>query len=294
MQKNIIYLLILTILTFFLFIHNIAIQQSIINACQLFLTNVFPSLFPMFIISDLMIYFRLPELLCQIFGKLFSKYFHTSPYGAFAFFTSLFCGTPANAYIIKNLIIENKINLKEASYILSFSFFNNPLFLFTMYQNIFPNNYQIIIKLLIIPYLVNLIIAFILKPKETTKKSIIFKTNNKQFSDILIESIKQSMNTMLIILGTITVFFILNKMINPTNIPFISGILEISQGLNNLKIANLTIKTKELLAILFTSFGGLSIHLQIKSIFKDTKISFKLFFIARFLQCILSILLIFL
>ena len=88
----------------------------------------------------------------------------------------------------------------------------------------------------------------------------------------------------------VTIFFILNDILNPTNIPLFSGFFEISQGLNTLIIANISYKIKEILAIFFISFGGLSIHLQIKGILSDTKISYKTFFLYRIYQSILSVL----
>jgi len=103
-------LLLLTIFTIILFKNNILIQETIIKSCHLFITKLFPSLFPMMIISDCFIYFGLPELLCKYFGKLFEKIFHTSPYGAFAFIISCFSGTPSNSYIIKNLVLKNSLN----------------------------------------------------------------------------------------------------------------------------------------------------------------------------------------
>ena len=107
--------------------------------------------------------------------------------------------------------------------------------------------------------------------------------------DILLESIKKSMNTMLMILGTITLFFVINAIINPLNKPLISGILEVSQGLNQLGIVNLSISLKEVYTLLFVCFGGLSIILQIKSILDDSKISLNTFFKARVLQALIAI-----
>ena len=114
----------LILFTLFLFQQNELIQKTILSSCELFLTKLFPSLFPMMILSDLFLYFGLPDLLCKYFGSLFQKLFHTSPYGAFAFFISCFSGTPSNAYVIKNLYLENCLSKEEASKILSFSFFS--------------------------------------------------------------------------------------------------------------------------------------------------------------------------
>ena len=284
-------LIILTILTIFIFYHNEAIQTSILNACNLFITKLFPSLFPMMILADCFIYFKLPELLCHYFGHFFSKYFHTSPYGAFAFFISCFSGTPSNAYTIKSLYNQNYLTAEESSKILSFTFFSNPLFLYTMLSLIFKDNPSSIYKLLFLPYLVNIIIG-ILSPKTPTTIQNITQKKQENFGTMLSSSIKNAMNTLLLILGTISVFFLINTIINPYQIPFITGTLEISQGLNSLINTNLSLKIREILAIIFISFGGLSIHMQIKGILSDTSIKYTSFLKGRIIQTILSILII--
>ena len=292
MQKNNFYLIIISLFTILLFVLQDKVQASILASCNLFITKVFPSLFPMFILTDLLIYLEMPELLAKMFGKLFRKVFHTSPYGAFMFFTSLFSGTPANAYIVKNLVEENKLTIDEANYVFSFSFFTNPLFYLTMLKTIFKDS-QIIIKLFLIPYISNLIVGFILRPKQINNTRIIKNNKSKTLIETLLESIKKSMNTMLIILGTITLFFILNAIINPLNNPLISGLLEVSQGLKSLGLANLNLNVKQLYTLLFVCFGGLSIILQIKSILTDTNISLKTFIKARLIQTLIAICLLF-
>lgn len=291
MQKNKLSFIILTIITFYLFINNNLIQQSILEATNLFFQKIFPSLFPMLILCDAFIYFNVPQLLANTLGKYFNKLFHLNNHAIFAFFISLFSGTPSNAYVIKELLTKNLITKEEAQYLISFSFFTNPLFYLTMLNSIFTSQ-KIIWKLFITPYLINTIIAFILRPKKTTINKKIIKEQKENFSEFLSKSIQKSMNTLLMILGTITLFFIINTLINPNHNPLINGLLEISQGLHLLKKAKLTIKYKEILTILFVSFGGLSIHLQIKSIFEQTKISLKTFYKARLIQIILSIILI--
>lgn len=294
MKKNKITLLILAGFTVVLFQKNQWIQTCILNACSLFFYRVFPSLFPMFILCDCFIYAGFPDLLSHYFGTFFSKVFHTSPYGAFAFFMSLFSGTPANAYIMKQLVLEGKLSSEEASYILSFSFFSNPLFYYTMLNLIFPNSSAVILKLFCAPYLTNLFLGVLTRPSKPKENYRILLHKSEAFTSTLIHSIEKSGNTMLMILGTITFFYILNGIINPMNHVFLSGILEVSQGLNLVATLDVSFKLKEFLVLIFVSFGGLSIHLQIKSILNDTSISFRQFFKARVLQCIFSIVLVFL
>ncbi len=289
MQKNNIFLLLTCIFLSLLFLANNLIKECVLASCNLFITKIFPSLFPMFIISDLLMYFGLPELLCKYLGPFFSKIFHTSPYGAFAFFMSLFSGTPTNAYIVKNLVEEQKLSSLEGSYILSFAFFTNPLFYFSMLKSIFNNQPLIIFKLLLIPYLVNLLLGFIFRDKKCITSPLVIVTKKKSFSKVLINSIEKAMHSLLMILGTITFFYIINALLNPLKIPYITGLLEVSQGLTAIEKINIPLLYKELWTIIFVSFGGLSILLQIKSIILDTSINFKLFLKRRFYQIIISI-----
>jgi len=292
MKQNKLPLILLTIITIFLFQNSVLIQETILKSCHLFITKLFPSLFPMMILSELFLYFGLPEYLCHLFGKAFSKIFHTTPYGAFAFFIACFSGSPTNAYVIQNLVSKQYLTAEEASHILSFSFFNNPLFIYTMLSLIFPNDLKTVLIILILPYLVNCLIGIITRPSKRNVSSTISPNTSEKFGIFFTQSIRNSMNTLLFILGTITIFFILNAFINPQNIPFISGLLEISQGLNSLINFNSNLFIKKILATMMISFGGLSIHLQIKGIISKNNISYSKFLKMRILQTMISIFLI--
>ena len=289
MKKNIFSFFLLSLCLIILFKNNLEIHDAIINACTLFMTKLFPSLFPMMILSDLLLYFKIPDLIAKTLAPIWPKIFHTNPYGAFVFFISCFSGTPTNAYIIKNLVTEKKLNSAEATHLLGFSFFNNPLFLYTMLSLIFPNNYLTVLKILIIPYIINLFLGIIIRPSTKQDTAFIFNEKKENLGEFLSNSIKNTMNTLLFILGSISLFFILNTILNPQNYPFLTGFLEISQGLNALLTPLLSLKAKELLAIFFISFGGLSIHLQIKGILSNTTISYLSFFRYRLLESSLSL-----
>lgn len=68
----------------------------------------------------------------------------------------------------------------------------------------------------------------------------------------------------------------------------LNGIFDLTNGvfLTSL-ISNENIKG--IIIIFFFAFGGISVHMQTKSIIADTKIKYKNFLIGRLLQVILSI-----
>ena len=205
---------------------------------------------------------------------------------------SLFSGTPTNGYIVTNLVKEKNLNSKDASIILSYSFFLNPLFLYNMINSIL-NDSNITIKIILITYLTNFIIAIFYRKYNYQNINIQNNINKKNLSNVLTDSINHAFSTLTNILGTMIFYFIIcegiNFFIENTNINcFINGFLEVTGGLSKLKDLNISFSLKKIVTIIFISFGGLSIHSQIKSIINDANISYKPFLKARFIHAILA------
>ena len=280
----------------FIFTNNKEVAEVILNATNLFLNKVFVSLFPMFIINDILIHINIPYYFYQIFNRLFLKIFHTSGLGAYVFIMSLISGTPSNAYILKELVNDHKLSTEEANHFLTFTYFSNPFFLTMMLTSIFTP--KTTLKIIFIHYLSNIIIGILLRKKAPKITTQTFKPENKKNGSILINSINKSISTLLMILGTVTFYMIVTYIIT---FPFkenillktlTSGFLEITNGLNNLIHLNIYTKIKEIIAIAIISFGGLSIHTQIKAILEDTKINYQYFLKGRILHTLIGIILI--
>lgn len=279
---------------FFIFKNNNQVAHVIITAVNLFLNRVFVSLFPMFILNDFLINCGLPILFYHMFNPLFKKLFKTSGTCAYVFIMSLISGTPSQAVILKNLVATKLITTEEANHFMMFTYFSNPLFLFMKLSEIFPTNTAI--KLIFIHYFSNIIIGLIVRNKaplnieNITINQIINKTT-------LTNSISKAMSTLLMILGTIVFYMLLTYIIInilPVHGIFkvlVSGVLEITNGLHMLVSYTATSKIKEILAVAIISFGGLSIHTQIKALIEDTNISYNYFLKGRIMQTIISIIL---
>lgn len=286
MKKTIFSILLLLFCLGLLFVKNTIIQESIISASQLFFYKVFPSLFPMMILSDLFFYFHVPEVISHFLGPLFSRFFHMSFQGCYLFLLSCISGSPANVYAMKNLVLENQLSMEEACYLVSFSFFQSPLFLYSAISSFAPNSH--VFYLMLIPYVSNLILGFFTRPVfsfQNIKKSPTYQEFGLFFSN----SLKNVMNTLTFVLGSMVFFFLVNSLINPKNVAFLKGILEISQGLYALRSFENSLFVKELLAMIFVSFGGLSIHMQVKGILSEAGIPYLPFLKGRIYEIIVSI-----
>ncbi len=289
--KNNLYLFIILFFLFLLFQNNIVFKNCILNGCLLFFEQVFPSLFPMFILNDLLLNYNFFFWIEKTIHKIFKKLFGFSKCASYIFVMSMTSGTPTNAYLTANLVKENKVSKKDAGIILAYSCFLNPLFLFTMLNFIFHHQ-GTAIKLICIHYGLNFFIAFLFRKYPYEQKE--FKTSTpKNFTSTLSKSLKRSTDTLFLILGTIIFYFILCEGINLfINSPLLNclmnGILEATGGL--VKISSLQINNhlKEILVSLFISFGGLSIHSQIQNIISEVGISAHSFFLGRCLHAFLS------
>lgn len=276
--KKIIILLFLTLFLLNIFRYNDIVTLSSLKALELWRVRLFPSLFIMFIVNDLII------------NTEIIKFKNNN---TLAFSLSLFSGTPTNAYIIKELYINNRISLNSANNLLLYTNFSNPLFLYNILSTIF--NKTIVFKLILIHYISNIIISFFIK-KETTYNNR-NETANLKVTKILEQSIKKSINTLLMILGTVTFFMILSNLtiklfsLNIYLEILLKGLLEITQSLNELAAITLNLELKQLLALTIISFGGISIHMQVYSILNETKINYKFFLKGRIYQTLISILL---
>ena len=291
--KNNFTALLIIFFMYLLFKYNYIINNSVITATNMFLYKVFPSLFIMFVLNDIIINSRILHDIFIYLAPIFNKIFNTSGLAVEAFILSLLSGTPSSAIIIKELLINNDITLDDANKLIAFTYFSNPLFLYNILNMSF-NTYTTI-KIILTHYITNILIGLIFRGKKTSIKNLCRQNNKKQnIITLLPESIKKSMNTLLIILGTITFYLIIsNLIVNLINLnifieAIFKGLLEITQALNLLPNILCPNKIKEIIALAIISFGGLSIHTQVIAIINDTNLSYKKFLIGRVIHVLLG------
>lgn len=296
MKKNIVNLFLILIIMLFcyeLLTKSNDIKTSIIISFDLWKNNLFPYLFPFFIISDLLINFNFIEIINKYFNKYMYKIFKINSASSFIFFMSIISGIPSNAKYINSLIKNKQMDVYEAQKILLFSHFCNPLFILGFIANILGNR-KLAILILLVHYSTNIVIGLIFRNYHPNKNVNI---NNKKitnnFSKIISNSILNSINTLLLILGVISFFSCITTIINTTLSSqllksIICGIFEITQGINQISLLNISNKLKVSLITFIVSFGGLSSHMQVMSILEDTQIKYIPYFLSRILHGIIA------
>lgn len=310
--SNLSILCVIVIICIEVLIESESVLESVKFSFNIWQNNIFPSLFPFFVIGNMLICLGFPALIGELLKNVMYKLFKINGTGSFVIILSILSGFPSSAKYTKELLLKGDLNEEEATKILTFSHFSNPLFILGTLAIMFLNNKEIGISILISHYIGNLFVGLIFRnyyisKKDTVKISIknaIRKMNkskvNKSFGEILSNSIVGSINTLLLILGTVTIFLVLTTLINNNlNIPiyyktFINGIFEMTQGLKYLSMLKIPLYKQGLIAVFFLSFGGLSVHMQVLSIISDTKIKYFPYFIGRILHASISTLIFFL
>ena len=299
MKKKIYSLIVLFCLSFvifFIFTNSSIINDSIFFSYELFIKNIFPSLFPMFIISYILVEIGIPEFLCSIFYKFFNKLFLVKSDASFVFFMSMLTGFPSSAKYIDMLIEKNRIDSHDASKILIFTFFSNPLFIVNTVGIMFLDNINLGFIILVSHITGNILVGLLFRNYNKTNstdiidarkgiKVLINKINTTSFFSVFLNSIKDAINTMILIFGIIVTFQIIISIL-PCNM-FFKGIIEMTTGLRLITIYD-NLYFKVFLSTFFISFGGLCIHTQIMNILNKKGVRYLPFLFARIIHGIIS------
>lgn len=217
------------------------ITKETINTLKILINNVIPILLPTLILSNLLINSNLPYII--------NKYLKINP----IYILSIITGSPTNASILSNYNNITKI--------LSLTNYPSLLFIYNYLTKIY--NHKLSILLILLNILSNIIIYHIIKPNKLT-----FLYNKQPFTTSLTNSIKQTTNTLLIIITSTILYSIL-----PTSLiqnkylkTLLLSITEITSSLNNLTYIKLPINIKLLFTCITISTTGLCIQTQILSI----------------------------
>lgn len=255
------------------------INSNIIKTCTIFLKNIFPSTFPILVISSLFLNLNLYKIIIKLFGKINKKIFNITNSQTFILFMSLFSGFPSSSKLSKEMYEKKLISKTEIQKIILYTHFANPIFILSIVSY---HKYLVLVS----HFISNIIIALLLKNIYKNNNNIILNnSSNKNITKIFFESITNSINTCMFILGTLITFNILSSIIN---IPIFNVILELSNGINYINTLEQSIKIKTILIGSLISFGGLCIHLQVYGILSDIKIKYYPYLLSRIFHAIIT------
>lgn len=283
------------------FLVNLIIYRNLVFdtvgfSLNIWITSLLPALFPFFIVSDILINYDVIKYFPKVIRNSIKYLFNVSDNGLVIILLSMLSGFPSNARNIKNMYLDKKITKEEGEHLLYFTHFSNPMFILGTIPLILNSN-KISKYILISHYLANIILGICLRKYNRVNDSnnSNYKEDKHNFGLVLTTSIRKSLDSVLSILGTLTVFLIISTLLinffnlNNTSSLLVKSILELTSGLKELGSYNLLNKYLLIISSCILSFGGLSVHMQVINELVDTDISYKNYFIGRILQVVLSL-----
>ncbi|MCB5712890.1 sporulation protein [Lactonifactor sp. BIOML-A3] len=277
------YLLPLLLLLFFLlFCPEIAFAASK-RGLLLWFQSLLPSLLPFMILSNILIKTNVLEKWIALPKKLWNILFGLSPNGAYALLLGVFCGYPMGAKVTADLYGSGKISREEACYLLTFSNHPGPMFVssFLLLETLHKEEY-IGISFLIL-YTGSFITSLLFRSGYKKKESHLTK-HKKEVSRrpplgvIIDTSIMNGFEGITKLGGYIILFSVCSGMIQtftflPAPLRYaLLGITEISTGTAAIAQTACPFFLKYAIIMALTSFGGLCIMAQTKSMINETSL----------------------
>ena len=290
---------ILCLTIFILFIVNSnEVSNSICASIDLCTNTIIPSLFPFFIISELMISGNIANWIGKIFRKPCNILLGISGMSAFPILMGTLCGFPIGAKLVVSFFEKGYISKKEAERTLCYCNNPSPAFLINAVGGILYSNKKIGIVLLCTTLVTSIIIGifcnFMFGKTYKDSPSIYFNQQTK--IPEITKLIEECVMPILKICAYIIFFSALMGCIKNIMVHFninnslqamLYGIIELSGGTQAISLLNKNVFSMCLLSFAI-GWSGLSVHLQIMSMRKNNAISVKPYIIAKFIQGIVN------
>ena len=276
-------------------IYSKVISNYIKDGLIICLDILIPSMFIFLVISDFCQKTSVLDLILKPFsyvcGKLFKLDYSLGPTLLF----SLICGYPAGIHLISELVLKNKIDRKTATRMLYFCVNSGPAFLIggisiPIFNNIIPG------IILFTSQIISFFIIGTLCSIGAKAKTVSLTKSKPQKVNAFISSVKSAIHSMIIIcsftlffsgiIGIITELNIFNIKTNRYFVSIFTGLIEVTNGVICCKQINGL--GMFFILSLITSFGGVCVHFQIKSIASKANIPFGKFYLWRIIYCLIS------
>ena len=319
--KNFILPFILVFFTICLVVFSNSNLKAAKNGLVLWANSVVPSLFPFFVATELLSYTNFTYYLGKLLNKFMTPLFNIRGEGSFAFIMGILSGYPMGAKIAANFRQNNICSKVECERLLSFTNNSGPLFIIGSVGISLLGNSTIGFLLLFTHLLASISVGFLFRfwKRNDTEKFISDSSNVKNkniklssLGEVIGNSIKNSINTILMIGGFVVLFSVILSILKTSNllniscyfmkpvfelfrIPqafysgIISGVIELTNGLNIIcHIPEKNISINIIIASFILGLGGISVLLQVWSCISKTDLSITPYILGKILQACFS------
>lgn len=287
-------------------------SSGTISGLKLFFFSVFPGLFPFMFLTKLLTNVGFVFKVSNRLSPVSKRFFGTSGLGFYAFFMSILSGYPIGAQIIGDLYSKNLISQKEAEKMSLFCTTSGPIFVIGAVGSAMLGEFKLGVIIYVSHILSSLLLGLVSNLSTKTEPVLTPQiTTQKKESGLFSKCLNETINSILIVGGYITIFYLISELLCTLNVfsfatqllaPLMSklglsasetqgilyGIVEITRGCKELS-NEFSLKIVPIISGLI-SFSGISIIMQSLAFLKETKIKMHTFVFGKVVHSILSIL----
>lgn len=269
--------------------------EAVTAGIRLCLQTIIPSLFPLLVVSRLLMKTALPRQLGTVAGSAMKPLFAQPPEASVCLLLGIMGGYPVGAQTVAIAYESGSISKEQGERLLSFCNNAGPAFVFGILGGLF-GSFRIALTLYVIHILSALFVGIITKPHKNSTLS--------QDSPALPDSVhsgtvlSQSIRSMSIICGYIILFQVAIAFADKyagDHIPLpvrvgLTGLLELSSGCIQLRSLE-SMGLQYCLASGFLAFGGLCVGMQTRAVLGASGLSARCYIFGKLLQSVFAVLL---
>ncbi|MGB4177792.1 MAG: sporulation integral membrane protein YlbJ [Halanaerobiales bacterium] len=323
-------------ITVFIIIFSEEAFAAALEGLRVWWEIVFPSLLPFFVIAEILMGLGVVHFLGVLLEPLMRPVFKVPGVGSFALAMGLASGYPIGAKITSNLRRKKLCTKTEAERLLSFTCTANPSFMLGAIAVGMFRRADLGLIIATTHYISSILVGILLRfyrgEESSTgildssngvgqRKNIFSRAVNelidarrkdgRDIGQLLGDSIKEAINTILMVGGFIILFSVLTRIFIVTGLvntigrllmlvlkpfgisetlilPLISGIFEVTNGANLVSQAQAPLLHQLIMTNILIAWSGLSVHAQIATVINGTDLRIKPFIMARILQSIIA------
>lgn len=293
LRRRFLYLVLFSVLFLMLFFPKTAARGAL-NGLLLWSETLLPILLPFMILSGLLIALGMTRPFEKLLGPLLTRIFPISSAACYPLLLGLLCGMPLGAKTAADLYRLGRISERDAMFLLGFSNQASMMFLIS-YVAISLNVPHCAFLVLLVLYSSALLstVLFILPKRYSDKlpesSGETASAAPPPFFTALDRCIPESFATITKVGGYVILFSMLSAFVSELALPetpaaFLSGLLEITSGIQRIVKTGLAPVQKTALTLGVTAFGGLSGLMQTKSVTLGTGLSMRYYAFVKLMQ----------
>lgn len=282
------------------------VSEGAFNGLKIWVYNIIPFLFPMSILSNILLQYN---FLYSLFGRMssISNKMFKNKYALIPFFISFISGYPSGAMAVNIMANNKRVNETEANYLVVFA--NDCSFQFIAGAVAFSmlGNFSLY-KYIAIPHFLGAIILSLLMVKNEPRLSVNMKAKQKSvtFNEAFSNAIYKSVTGILSVGGVIVIFSVfsnffdnsiesltlllsLNSNMSHIVYSLFVGFLEVTNGCSIISSSPFVPMEIKLTVINFLiSFSGMSVIFQTMAVINEFDFNIKSYIGYKFIHGIIS------